>query len=512
MATFGDTTAGGTVYPGNNDRSVLSKFTNTDNALISAINVRYNSTSSAGANSKALIYSDSAGEPGTLLGVSSVVAIPNAGGDLTHAISLTVAPGTYWLGAVTDNFQGVWQLDASGGQFRSRNTTTYATPATTWGTSDATGTTQVNAYATYTVANAPSSASIPTPGPGVGPNRPIQFLASLKATDVARKVVAAPSSALIPPVLPRQGPAILLGRAWVQGATDSPGSQLTSVALTGQSVSFSLGTITPSIAYATSAQSASFSEGTPTGSIAYGLTAQTATFSEGVISPAISVGVTGQTSTFAEGALLTGISYGLTAQTATFTEGTISASAGGDLTLTLTGQTATFSEGLIAPSITSSLAAQTATFTEGSLSPTINYSASSQSASFTEGTISVTAGGDITLTLSGLVSSFSLGTITAAGGDVSVRRIGGGVKRTPYKRTHKTIDEIVAYVDEIYADLMATPEAPAAKTIVAPFVSPDAPEINWPALAKNAEKVAALVALWRQHEIESDDEDALLLV
>lgn len=102
------------------------------------------------------------------------------------------------------------------------------------------------------------------------------------------------------------------------------------------------------------------------------------------------------------------------------------------------------------------------------------------------------------------------GTVTPGvgsfGGGGGFRRSGSG------PRLHKSLDELLAHVDEIYADLMHTPEAEAAEAVVAPFIEAAAtPTIDWQALAHDAERVAELVALWRRAEIEADDEDALLL-
>lgn len=153
MATFGDTTAGGDTFPCTNDRAVLSKFTAGSSGTLTAINVRFDSTSSAGANFKGLIYADdgAGNTPGTRLGVGNAVAVGAGGGDLqSGGLSVSIVGGTdYWIGGVTDSFQCVFQLDASPSNGSRMETVTYASPAASW-TEAGTTSGQLNTYGTYT--------------------------------------------------------------------------------------------------------------------------------------------------------------------------------------------------------------------------------------------------------------------------------------------------------------------------------------------------------------------------
>jgi hypothetical protein len=228
-------------------------------------------------------------------------------------------------------------------------------------------------------------------------------------------------------------------------ATDSPASPDVTLTLSGQTATFTGGTIAQTVAYGLTAQTATFTEGAPTLTASYALSAQTSTFTEGSLSVSLTYALSGQTSTFAQGtitavptygltaqsatftqgSLAPAIDYSLTGQSATFTEGTISATQGGDVTLSLTGQTATFAEGALAASLAYALSGQSATFSEGTISRALAYALTSQTATFSEGTITAEAGGDVTIQLSGLQALFSVGQISANGGDAA-SAFGGG--------------------------------------------------------------------------------------
>lgn len=157
MAVFGDTTAGGDTFPCSNDRAVLARFQAPEDGTLTAINVRFDSSSASGANFKGLIYADSAGPvPGARLGIGDVVAVPAGGGDLqSGSLSVAIVAGAwYWIGAVTSDFQSVFQLDASPANGSRMEATTYAAPAATWSQAGTTSG-QLNAYATYTPAPPP---------------------------------------------------------------------------------------------------------------------------------------------------------------------------------------------------------------------------------------------------------------------------------------------------------------------------------------------------------------------
>ena len=155
MPTFGDTTAGGDTFPCTNDRAVLSKFTCSTSGTLTQINVRFDSTSSAGASFKGLIYADdgAGNTPGTRLGVGGATAVVAGGGDLASTgLSVSVVGGTdYWIGGVCSDSQPVMQMDASPANGSRMEGTTYASPAASW-TESGTTSGQLNTYGTYTEA------------------------------------------------------------------------------------------------------------------------------------------------------------------------------------------------------------------------------------------------------------------------------------------------------------------------------------------------------------------------
>lgn len=152
MATFGDTTAGGDTFPCSGDRAVLSKFTCSTSGTLSQINVRFDSTSGSGSNFKGLIYADdgAGNTPGTRLGIGNATSVPAGGGDLASTgFSVSLTGGTdYWIGAVTDGFACVFQLDASPSNGSRMEATTYASPNASW-TEAGTTSGQLNVYGTY---------------------------------------------------------------------------------------------------------------------------------------------------------------------------------------------------------------------------------------------------------------------------------------------------------------------------------------------------------------------------
>lgn len=154
-------------------------------------------------------------------------------------------------------------------------------------------------------------------------------------------------------------------------------------ALTGQTATFTVGTITPTISYGLTEQTATFTEGTLSPTASYSITGQSASFIEGILTPAISYGLSAQTATFTEGVLSANLAAALTAQTATFAEGALTPS----VDYFPSAQSATFSPGTIASGVNMGLAGQTATFSEGNVVPAIDYSFNGQMARFTEGII-----------------------------------------------------------------------------------------------------------------------------
>lgn len=195
------------------------------------------------------------------------------------------------------------------------------------------------------------------------------------------------------------------------------GKSLT-LGLTGQTGTFTGGTISASgnLTLALTGLTSTFSAGTLAPAQSTALTGQAATFTEGALTPSASTALSGQTATFTAGTLLANTSIGLQSQSATFTQGTITASGAGNLTLALTGQSATFSEGSIGVASAIGVTGQSASFTPGSISAQSIQALLGSTASFTPGTLTPSA----SFGLLGENATFTQGTITVVGGDLTL--------------------------------------------------------------------------------------------
>jgi hypothetical protein len=159
VATFGNTTAGGDSFPCSNDRALGSKFTLTEAGNVTAVNCRFDVTSTAGANYKGVIYNDSAGSPGSRVAVGAATAVPAGGGVVASSITASLSAGDYWLVSVTDSFQSIYEIELTGVSQR-KEAFTYASPADPFGTPDGSST-ELCIYATYTA----SVSASPGPNP-----------------------------------------------------------------------------------------------------------------------------------------------------------------------------------------------------------------------------------------------------------------------------------------------------------------------------------------------------------
>lgn len=189
-------------------------------------------------------------------------------------------------------------------------------------------------------------------------------------------------------------------------ATFFEGSLLNQINLTGQTASFTEGTITTAISgnviLALSGQSMGFAQGTPNLVISYlldqdtiTLVGQTATFAMGVLQPNVIALLAAQTLASTEGTISPAPAYTLGALTLTSLEGSITSSLGNNTNLSLIGQNITSSQGAMQ-------------FLPGATFP-------SNTITFTEGTISFSATGDFTVSLIGQTINSSEGTITFTG-------------------------------------------------------------------------------------------------
>jgi PKD repeat protein len=156
--TFGTTTVGPSSDTGNVDVKTVSKFT----AVAGQVTKLTGYVSGLGARNgsqplRAVLYTDSGGRPGALLGVSSEVTI-NAGRawgwvDFPLPASVPVSAGTIWMGYIAGWKSGVTQLRYSGltgDERHNKNTGGYAAgPSNPFGTAT-TASLHYSLYATYT--------------------------------------------------------------------------------------------------------------------------------------------------------------------------------------------------------------------------------------------------------------------------------------------------------------------------------------------------------------------------
>lgn len=152
MSTFGTLVDGDTTEPANTDRAFVGLYNCPVLANITAINARY-AADTGTENAKAVIYTDNSGTPGTLLAVGGSTAV--AGGDVSHAISIAVTAGNYWIGTTVDSFQYGWRyLGGGAGSIATSDSVTFTSPPSNFPGPTVTGNLG-SVYATYTAATAP---------------------------------------------------------------------------------------------------------------------------------------------------------------------------------------------------------------------------------------------------------------------------------------------------------------------------------------------------------------------
>ncbi len=157
MPIFGDNTAGPDEFPGNTDRALLDRFAIPENGTADSISVYIGASSTAGANVKGLIYTDSGSAPASLVAASASAAAPAGGGWVTMAFSGSPAlvAGNYWIGLVADSFQAYYGEDATGSApdvVMANGTLSFSSPPATWPGTDASYGVGLDVYVTYTAA------------------------------------------------------------------------------------------------------------------------------------------------------------------------------------------------------------------------------------------------------------------------------------------------------------------------------------------------------------------------
>lgn len=165
MPTFGDTTPGGDAFPGNSDRALLDRATLTEAATLIASWNYAAAGSTAGANWKGLIYTDSASAPSARSAVSAAAAASSAAAWVTGSLSGSLTAADYWIGVVADSFQAYYGEDATGTTpdvVMANGTLSYASPNATWPGTDASYGVGLNSYVEYSAgAGAATSLLLP---------------------------------------------------------------------------------------------------------------------------------------------------------------------------------------------------------------------------------------------------------------------------------------------------------------------------------------------------------------
>lgn len=207
----------------------------------------------------------------------------------------------------------------------------------------------------------------------------------------------------------------------------------TSVALTGQSVTASGGTLTPAFAVPLTGQSATAARGTLTPTLALALTGSALTTAGGALTSTFAVPLTGQVATTAPGTLTPAFSIPLTGQSATAAGGTLTPTSGaadtnvaltglsvttarGSLTpafaVALTGQAATTARGTLTAAFAVPLTGQAVTGSSGTLTPAFSIALTGQAATTAGGTLTPSSALDYTVALTGLSITTARGTLT----------------------------------------------------------------------------------------------------
>lgn len=121
------------------NRATVTGYTSVGLGTVTTGAAWYDSTTSSGSSAKLIILASSAGEPTTVLGVSTASVVPSGGGTVafTFGTPVTIAATTlYFIGLVHDAGGGeIGVLSGASGSGQTRNangTFSYASPPGSW--------------------------------------------------------------------------------------------------------------------------------------------------------------------------------------------------------------------------------------------------------------------------------------------------------------------------------------------------------------------------------------------
>lgn len=137
--TFGFAGAVTGGFPSTNGRALVTRWNLPVAANLISLELTTFNTATAASDVKGLILLSAAGEPTTVLHVTSGQTSPIGGAVLTYALSGFLAAGDYYLGGVHNSFNNnLGQSDIAAYETRMANGTfDYTTPPGTWPGTDA---------------------------------------------------------------------------------------------------------------------------------------------------------------------------------------------------------------------------------------------------------------------------------------------------------------------------------------------------------------------------------------
>jgi subtilisin family serine protease len=168
-STFGKTSVGASTDPADANWKRVDSFTINQAVSVSKLTIYLQRLAAGQQVLQGVIYADASGTPGALLGVSSEVtfgtSVTSGWFDLPFASSVTLQPGTYWIGLIdgptTDVFGLRYDSVANSGAVAAD---TYSDgPSNPFGPPNRIDSEQISVYATYSPATAaPVNTSLPT--------------------------------------------------------------------------------------------------------------------------------------------------------------------------------------------------------------------------------------------------------------------------------------------------------------------------------------------------------------
>ncbi len=177
------------------------------------------------------------------------------------------------------------------------------------------------------------------------------------------------------------------------------------VALTGIGSTYSVGSVQEAISVALSGVSATYSTGSVSPSVSLSLSGNQAVYSVDSVSPSLSKALTGVSSAYSVGSVSPSISVALTGVSSTYSAGILSTV--GDITIALTGVSSAYSVGSLTPSSSKAISGVSATYSVDSLSPNISKDLTGVSSSQSVGSLIPSA----SKALSGVSALYSVGSV-----------------------------------------------------------------------------------------------------